>query len=628
MATLNFNNATYTGPTKRINGKEVPHGQGTVRWHNGEKYSGNFIDGKRTGYGTYTWPSGLKYVGEFYDGIISGSGERTYPPREPDDYGVISERGLFRDGELVEGTIKYNSGGSIKAKFDNNQQIIGDATYINKNQDKIVGPYRYRNNEGGRGRTLIRSYGEYKCYDKTGKLVYEGYMDNSGPINGTMYYPNGSVYTGGFKNYRKNGQGVTRSKSATTKGNYKNGVRHGFFTIHYYDGWIEESMWKNGKRDGACEQKCFLDKERKYLLKMVFIYKNDEWSSCYAYLNDKALNHSLEYKGTGSNAYAQIEEKQIETFKKDAPHSDDPFSKNYLSLLKALNDNFDFTYYSSNLYLALKLRLEILFTLFKMETELKFDKNNKVIFDKEVNDINKAIDYEILNIAASSVEESVMTLAGGDKEANEILAMFPAKELLIYCRPNGDYQHAIYKVKNDSVFADLFITDTNELKSLNEKYDPEKVEPSYGLAVRRVFPFFSYQITGMGFCNDPTLVIPESIDHVNVKSIKKRAFYENPKLISVDLDVFLKIEKEAFAKCHNLRAIYIRKTMLTPEPAYDAFSYLANLEKIFYSSTKHDFVVFFRNHYWLRNIKSKKKVIVECTDGKFYLSKFFELYPL
>jgi hypothetical protein len=49
------------------NGK--PNGQFTVTYANGDKYVGEFRDGKRNGQGTYTWAkSGNKYVGEYRNG--------------------------------------------------------------------------------------------------------------------------------------------------------------------------------------------------------------------------------------------------------------------------------------------------------------------------------------------------------------------------------------------------------------------------------------------------------------------------------------------------------------------------------------------------------------------------------
>ena len=67
------------------------HGQGTQtfgpnsRWA-GDRYVGEFKDGKKTGQGTFTWASGDKYVGEYKDNKRHGQGAYT-----------------FADGSVVEG---------------------------------------------------------------------------------------------------------------------------------------------------------------------------------------------------------------------------------------------------------------------------------------------------------------------------------------------------------------------------------------------------------------------------------------------------------------------------------------------------------------------------------------------
>ena len=52
---------------------------GTVTWPSGQKYVGEFRDGKQNGQGTHTWPDGLKYVGEYRDGKQNGQGTPPVP---------------------------------------------------------------------------------------------------------------------------------------------------------------------------------------------------------------------------------------------------------------------------------------------------------------------------------------------------------------------------------------------------------------------------------------------------------------------------------------------------------------------------------------------------------------------
>ena len=40
-------------------------GYGTYKWANGERYKGQFKEGKKHGYGINTWPSGDVYYGEW-----------------------------------------------------------------------------------------------------------------------------------------------------------------------------------------------------------------------------------------------------------------------------------------------------------------------------------------------------------------------------------------------------------------------------------------------------------------------------------------------------------------------------------------------------------------------------------
>ena len=51
---------------------------GTITYANGDKYVGEYKDGKYHGKGTYTYRDGKKYVGEFKDDTFHGQGTATY----------------------------------------------------------------------------------------------------------------------------------------------------------------------------------------------------------------------------------------------------------------------------------------------------------------------------------------------------------------------------------------------------------------------------------------------------------------------------------------------------------------------------------------------------------------------
>jgi len=59
--------------------EEYGNGQGTYIYPNGEKYVGDWKNGKYHGHGTYSWSNGNKYVGEWKGGNLNGQGTYTFP---------------------------------------------------------------------------------------------------------------------------------------------------------------------------------------------------------------------------------------------------------------------------------------------------------------------------------------------------------------------------------------------------------------------------------------------------------------------------------------------------------------------------------------------------------------------
>ena len=80
----------YTG--NYVNGKRT--GKGTYIWKNGDKYVGDFVNSIRTGKGTLSWIDGSNYVGDFVNGKLNGYGQYT------DEKGRIY-KGEFKNGKFV-----------------------------------------------------------------------------------------------------------------------------------------------------------------------------------------------------------------------------------------------------------------------------------------------------------------------------------------------------------------------------------------------------------------------------------------------------------------------------------------------------------------------------------------------
>ena len=53
-------------------------GECTLRYANGDSYSGDYVNDLPEGNGTFTWASGEKYIGEFQGGLFNGKGTYTF----------------------------------------------------------------------------------------------------------------------------------------------------------------------------------------------------------------------------------------------------------------------------------------------------------------------------------------------------------------------------------------------------------------------------------------------------------------------------------------------------------------------------------------------------------------------
>jgi hypothetical protein len=68
---------------------------GIKTFPNGDKYVGEFKDGRRNGQGTLSAPNGLEYVGEFKNDMFNGQGTLFAPN------GAVITQGIFVDNKSV-----------------------------------------------------------------------------------------------------------------------------------------------------------------------------------------------------------------------------------------------------------------------------------------------------------------------------------------------------------------------------------------------------------------------------------------------------------------------------------------------------------------------------------------------
>ena len=71
------------------------HGQGTYTFASGDKYVGQYKDGKRNGQGTFTFADRSKWVGAWENDNLNGYAVTYYAD------GSINQEGIFKDDEFL-----------------------------------------------------------------------------------------------------------------------------------------------------------------------------------------------------------------------------------------------------------------------------------------------------------------------------------------------------------------------------------------------------------------------------------------------------------------------------------------------------------------------------------------------
>ena len=110
------------------------NGFGTYEWTDGDKYVGEWNDGKNEGQGTYIFSDGNKYVGEHKDGKRDGQGTFTYAD------GKI-EKGIWKNNKLIEKNNKSNYITKKKKEYITKKENPDKANDIIKEPKRTFEPY-------------------------------------------------------------------------------------------------------------------------------------------------------------------------------------------------------------------------------------------------------------------------------------------------------------------------------------------------------------------------------------------------------------------------------------------------------------------------------------------------------
>ncbi len=256
---------------------------GIFYYANGDKYKGEWKNDSMSGSGILTckdtvrWcPNTVKYIGEWKNNIKSGEGKcydsvenliywglfvndkpiETYPlERKRVNYyngyydGTLKEdkyhgygKREFLNGDIYEGEWKN---GRREGKGIYNAGV--NVSVFNCHECKKYEGYWKNNEKHGRG----------KCFDKNGKLLYEGNFEDDMPTS--LYPQTGSVRVdetngycvGTFLKGKIHGKGNYYWNNGNSyEGEWKNGDKAGFGKFYWENGDRYEGDWKDDNRTG------------------------------------------------------------------------------------------------------------------------------------------------------------------------------------------------------------------------------------------------------------------------------------------------------------------------------------------------------------------------------------------
>ena len=99
-----------------------PNGVGKMIYANGDLYAGNFFEGQKHGIGDYTWADGNRYIGQFIGGNLEGRGAYYFLGKNktnPDKYVGDFKKNAFNG----DGIYTYGNGAVVSGRFKDGKKV-------------------------------------------------------------------------------------------------------------------------------------------------------------------------------------------------------------------------------------------------------------------------------------------------------------------------------------------------------------------------------------------------------------------------------------------------------------------------------------------------------------------------
>ena len=228
-------------------------GYGVYVWDNGERYEGNWANGKRNGQGTNVYKNGSMFTGIWKDDQQHGYGTFTYI-KESDFDKYMGD--YISHKATGYGTLLWKSGQKYVGQFKEGY-FHGEGTMYYKNGTVEAGLWEYDKFKGKKelksgciAGDCVNGFGT-KLYD-TGDKYMGTFKNEILEGQGTFTFISGDEYVGQFKGGTYHGQGTyTYSTGQKYVGEFAEGSFEGYGTMYYMDGTEKSGIWKENNYMGA-----------------------------------------------------------------------------------------------------------------------------------------------------------------------------------------------------------------------------------------------------------------------------------------------------------------------------------------------------------------------------------------